>query len=124
MFASWGFTKSTENVPETTHIDIQDDIKTMITETIQKALPQVKNLKFDRFWTQNLGPKKLKATFLFSFENGAETTDPARYGIEGHAILDYDAEKDIWNVQGPYFVNNEVIFKDGLLIKPGQDDGE
>jgi hypothetical protein len=124
MGLTWSYIESTAAVPESTHIDIQDDIKLMISDTLVKSLPQVRDVRFDRFWTQNLGPNKVKATFLFSFENGAETEDPARYGIEGHAVLNFDAQNGVWNVEGPHFVNNAITFKDGIIIRPGADDGE
>ncbi len=124
MSWSWGFMKSPLEIPETTHIDIQDDIKMMIGETMQKYLPTVTGFRFDRFWTQNLSKDKVKAVFAFSFENSAETEEPARYGVEGYAILTYDNEKNIWNVDGPYFYNNEITFKEGMTIHPGSDDGE
>lgn len=124
MSVSWKVIQSSEAVPETTHIDIQDDFKVMIIETLQKSLPNVKDIKFDRFWTQNLATNKIKAGFQFSFDNNVENDSPARYGIEGHATLTYDPEKSVWNVDGPHFLNNEITFKDGMVITPGPDDGE
>lgn len=124
MSVTWAYVKAPLTIPETTHIDIQDDIKNMISQTISKALPQVAGFRFDRFWTQSLAKNKLKAVFSFSFENAAETEARARYGIEGSAILNYDEVNSVWNVEGPYFSNNEVTFKDGILIRPGTEDGE
>ena len=124
MYVSWSFIKAPLDIPETTHIDIQDDIKLHITDTMQKLLPDVKDFKFDRFWTQNLDKNKVKAVFEFSFENAAELVNPARYGIKGHAILNFDEEKEAWNVEGPYFANDQIQFKDGMIIRPGAADGE
>jgi hypothetical protein len=124
MGVSWAAMHSPSAVPETTHIDIQDDIKSMIRDTVAKAIPQVKDLKFDRFWTQSVTKDQVKAVFSFSFENAAEATDRARYGISGHALLTYDAATGRWNLKGPYFENNEITFKDGMIIRPGQDTEE
>lgn len=121
MYWSWGFTHSPLVIPETTHIDIQDDIKMMITETIYTHLPTVSAFRFDRFWTQNLEANKIKAVFTFSFENSAETEGAARYGVEGSAVLTYDENTSVWNVDGPIFNNNAITFKDGIIIKPDSD---
>lgn len=124
MYISWAFIKAPLAISESTHIDIQDDIKLMIADTVQKSLPQVKDFIFNRFWTQSLDQNKVKAVFEFSFENAAESFDPARYGIKGYAILNFDEDNQVWNMEGPYFQNNEIQFKDGMIIRPGDLDGE
>jgi hypothetical protein len=124
MYTSWAFIETPLDIPETTHIDIQDDIKLMITDTMQKFLPQVKDFKFDRFWTQSLDKNRVKAVFEFSFENAAEVYNPARYGIKGHAFLNFDEENEVWNVEGPFFQNDRIQFKDGMIIRPGSEDGD
>lgn len=121
LYWSWSVIRSPLNIPETTHIDIQEDIKLMISETIYTYLPTVQAFRFDRFWTQNIDAKTIKAVFSFSFENSAESVGAARYGIEGYALLNYDNAKDVWNVEGPVFNNNAISFKDGLVITPGSD---
>ena len=124
MYVSWAYIKAPLLIPESTHIDIQDDIKLMITDTMQKYLPGVKDFNFDRFWTENLEKDKVRADFEFSFENSEEQQNPARYGVKGYAILNFDQEKEVWNMEGPYFSNDKIQFKDGLIIRPGDEDGE
>ena len=119
LYWSWAIVQAPLAIPESTHVDIQDDIKMMIAETVQNNLPTVENFRFERFWTENLETNKVKAFFTFSFENSAEQEEAARYGIEGSAVLTYDEAKNVWNVEGPIFSNNAITFKNGLTIHPG-----
>lgn len=124
MYWSWAFIKAPLEIPETTHINIQDDIRMMIEGTIFKQLPSATNFKFDRFWTKSISNNQIVATFSFSFENTAEKVDPARYGVEGDATLNYNAESRLWDVDNFRFINNEIIFKDGVIFRPSPGDGE
>jgi hypothetical protein len=124
MFWSWTAIKTPLSVPELTHINIQQDIKIMIEGTIYKQLPTATNFKFDRFWTRSEATNEIVANFLFSFENSAEKVSPARYGVEGSATLKFNPESRLWDVEGFRFVNNEIVFKDGVTFTPTPGDGE
>lgn len=118
MYVSWSFAQRTSAIEESTHILIQEDIKDMIQETVEQQLPTVAGFRFERFWTESLSKDQVQAFFTFSFENAAETDDRARYGIEGNAVLTYNTETQMWDVQGPIFSANNIVFKDGIMIRP------
>ena len=124
MYWSWSFVKSPVDIPEITHMNIQEDIKMMIEGTMLKTLPTVVDLRFDKFWTQTVTKDAIRANFVFSFENSAEVNDPARYGIEGYALLNYNPKSRLWDVEGPYFFNNQITFKNGVVFPQGPEDGE
>lgn len=127
MYISWSFAQRPSTISETTHILIQDDIKDMIQETVVQQLPDVQGFRFERFWTESLSANQVQAFFTFSFENAAESEDRARYGIEGNAVLTYNSETEMWDVEGPIFSANNIVFKDGIMIGPSSEadeDGE
>ena len=120
MYCSWSFIQKPAVIAESTHANIQENIKDMVLETMKTHLPTVKDFRFERFWTERLDADKIAAFFTCSFENSAEEQgDTARYGVEGYATLTYDPVEEIWEVEGPVFNNNEIAFKDGITIKPG-----
>lgn len=124
MYISWSFAQRTSTIEENTHILIQEDIRDMIQETVVQQLPTVEGFRFERFWTESLNKNQVQAFFTFSFENAAETDDRARYGIEGNAVLTYNPETEMWDVQGPIFSANNIVFKDGIMIGPSGEGDE
>ena len=122
MYWSWSAANSPLRLSEGVHIDIQDDIKMMIVETMNEHLPGVENFNFENFWTENLENGDVRAEFNFSFENANET-DAARYGVSGFALLSPGETQQMWNITKLVFNQDAIQFKDGLVIHPTQDNG-
>ena len=122
MHWSWSLVHDPANVSENVHLGIQDDLKRVISDYIQENLPKSKNLRFERFWTENLKKNQVKASFIYSFEDNAESVGPARVEIEGYAILNRDEntdeEYDFWNFDELYILNNRIDFKEPLRVDP------
>ncbi|MCB0386971.1 MAG: hypothetical protein KDD43_16375, partial [Bdellovibrionales bacterium] len=91
---SWSLVHDPSNVSEHIHLGIQDDLKRIISEYIQENLPSSKNLRFERFWTEAIKQDRVKASFIYSFEDDTEVVGPARVEIEGYAILNRDSTTD------------------------------
>jgi hypothetical protein len=122
MWWTWAVIRTPSTLSEDTHVGIQDDLKRVITDYIQDNIKDVKNLRFEKFWTQTLKGDKVKATFAYSFEDGDASSDKtARIGVEGHAILnrthDKGSEFDVWSLDELYVLNNRVTFKEGVTIR-------
>lgn len=117
---SWSLINDPSNVSEHIHVGIQDDLKRIISEYIQENLPNSKDLRFERFWTESLKKNQVKASFIYSFEDDSEGTGPARVQIEGYAILNRDAatseEYDFWNFDELYILNNRIDFKEPVRV--------
>jgi len=128
MHWSWSLVHDPANVSENVHIGIQDDLKRVISDYIQENLPQSKNLRFERFWTENIKKNQVKASFIYSFEDNAESVGPARVEIEGYAILNRDSntdeEYDFWNFDELYILNNRIDFKEPLKVDPRGNESE
>jgi len=127
MFLSWKWASSSRPVSEDVHAGIQQDLKRIIAEYIQQNLPSSKNLRFDRFWTESMNKNKVKATFLYSFEDSSAETGEARVQVDGYAVLNRkdksgeDEEYDIWSFDELFILNNQVEFKQPLEIRSATD---
>ncbi len=125
MWWTWAVIRAPSLVSEETHIGIQDDLKRVITSYIEDNIKDVNNLRFEKFWTQTLKNNKVKATFAYSFNDGAEdSANGVRIGVEGHAILkrahDEDVDFDVWSLDELYVLNNKVDFKEGVTIRAAE----
>ena len=120
VYWSWGFQNMTLAVSEETHIDLQEDIRNIITEYIQENLPASQDLKFERLWTENITDNQVKASFSYSFNDPGEDIGPARVLIDGYAILNKkitdDEEFEVWNFDELYILNNHIQFEEGESI--------
>jgi len=127
MWWSWSIIKTPSLLSEDTHIGIQEDLRRVITEYLEDNLPNVKNIRFDKFWTQTLKENKVKATFSYTFDedNGAGGNS-ASVGVAGHAILNRQQEKnnefDVWSLDELYVDNNSISFREGVTIIPNSNE--
>jgi hypothetical protein len=124
---SWWIIHHEVAVPQQVHVGIQQDLKKIIADYIQQNLPNSKDLRFDRFWTQTLNKDRVKASFLYSFDDTTNDQSHARVQIDGYAILnrdkgESDEQKDTWSFDELYIMNNQIEFKDPLVINPGKGD--
>lgn len=135
MWWSWTATKTPNLIPEDTHVGIQEDLKRVITDYVKDNLPNVKEVKFNKFWTQTLQENRVKAVFSYTFEddgtgpavenqegNTAQEKKPAAtVGVAGYAILNHskqdNTEYDVWSLDELNVENNHIVFKDGSAIQ-------
>jgi hypothetical protein len=87
LIGSWTAVYSKKPVAESVHVGIQNDLKNIITEYVQKNLPSAKNLRFEKMWTETIKPNRVRANFVYSFEEPGENGEPAVVEINGAAIL-------------------------------------
>ncbi|MCB0390716.1 MAG: hypothetical protein KDD58_05485 [Bdellovibrionales bacterium] len=122
---TWSLTQSSDDIPEETHLSLQQDLRTIISDYIQKNLPNSKNLKFERLWTERAHANQVKATFTYSFDDPGEDIGPARVMIDGYAILnrtlDQNEEYEMWNFDELYILNNHIQFEEGEAITIGNE---
>jgi hypothetical protein len=128
MWWSWSVAKAPNLIPEDIHVGIQEDLKRVITDYIKDNLPDVSEVKFQKFWTETLRENKVKATFSYTFEQDSKDKPAASIGIAGYAILNHSKEQnstyDIWSLDELNVENNHIVFKDGSSIKAHGGDQE
>lgn len=125
---SWTFSHHPLDVSESVHIGIQDDLKRIIEEYIQENLPSAHDLKFKRFWSEQIKEDQVKATFAYSFADQSEGSGSTQVEIEGYAILNHekkgDEKFDYWNLDQLSILNNKIDFKEPLQINLHPNDSD
>ena len=126
---SWAVIQKKPLMHQEIHYSIQTELKTLIETSIKSQLPSAQNVQFTRFWTESLGNKKMKASFLYSFEDSAaEVTEQAQLSFEGYAILNRSTESsgdenvELWNLDELKIENNTIEYNNGVVITPGDDE--
>lgn len=127
LIGSWALVHNPRPVAQSIHIGIQNDLKNIIAEYVQKNLPESKNLRFEKFYTEALNKAQVKATFVYSFEDKTQNGEPASVEIEGSAILnkiDETPETVTWSFDQLMIQDNKVEFTDPIQITAGTGEGE
>ncbi|MGE4131558.1 MAG: hypothetical protein AB7F86_07950 [Bdellovibrionales bacterium] len=122
LIGSWSLTHSQRPVSESVHVGIQNDLKNIIAEYIEKNAEQSENLRFEKFWTETINKSRVKAYFLYSYDDHDENGEPATIEVEGWAILnkvDETPETVTWSFDQLNILNNQVTFSDPIKITAG-----
>jgi len=127
LVGTWAMVHNPRPVAQSVHIGIQNDLKNIIAEYVSKNVPESKNLRFEKFYTETLNKNQVKAVFVYSFEDKTENGEPAVVGIEGSAILnkiEETAETVTWSFDQLMIQDNKVTFEDPIQITAGTGDLE
>jgi hypothetical protein len=120
LISTWCMTRMHGAQSQSVHVGVQNDLKNIIAEYVEKNLPSSKDLRFDKFWTESLKKNKIKATFVYSFEDTAsEETGSARVEISGSAILnkvDENAETVTYSLDELQIKDNKIEFAEPIQI--------
>ena len=122
LVATWSAAHSKRLVSESVHAGIQSDLRNIITEYVQKNVPASQNLRFEKMWTETLSKDKVRARFLYSFEDKDEKGEPVVIQINGTALLNKageTAELVTWNLDELRIEDNTVNFTEPIQITAG-----
>lgn len=122
LVSTWAMVHNPRPVAQSVHIGIQNDLKNIIAEYVAKNLPESKNLRFEKFYTETMNKNQVKAVFVYTFEDRTENGEPAVVGIEGSAILnkiEETAETVTWSFDQLVIQDNKVTFEDPIQITAG-----
>lgn len=124
MAWSWSLVHRPSDLPESAHIEIQQDLKRLITDYIEKNLPTSKNLKFERMWTESQKENQVRASFIYSFDEEDGEVGSTRVQIEGYAVLNRQLRPkdglEVWSFDELHVLNNHIEFEEGIHIEPGK----
>jgi hypothetical protein len=123
LIGSWIAARATPMVSETMHVGIQNDLKTIIAEYVQKNLPNSKNLRFEKFWTESVKKDQVKATFVYSFEDPSAENGDTVTEISGSALLakgEETPESVTWNLHSLTIKDSHVDFQEPIQITAGK----
>lgn len=119
LVGSWVAAHAPRLVAASVHEGIQNDLKNIIAEYVQKNLPESKNLRFEKFWTETVKASQVKAYFMYSFEDKTEDGEPATVEIDGSATLnkiEETPETVTWSFDSLQISDNKVTFSDAIHI--------
>lgn len=122
LIGSWMLVHAKRPVAESVHIGIQNDLRNIITEYVQKNLPESKNLRFEKLWTETVKKDKVRAHFVYSFEDKTESGEPAVVEITGSAMLnkiEETPEMATWSFDQLQILDNHVNFTEPVKITAG-----
>jgi len=123
LIGSWVLVHATSAVPESMHMGIQNDLKNIIAEYVQKNLPNSKNLRFEKFWTEVVKKDKVKASFVYTFDDPSAENGETTMQIAGSAILDKGEETSdnvTWNLNSLKIQDSSVEFQEPIQITAGK----
>lgn len=121
---SWAFIHDERSISQNVHMEIQRDLRNIISEYVQKSLPTSRDLRFERFWTESTGLNQVKASFIYSFIDENVRTGAARVEIEGFALLNRvvnEEMKETWSFDELRILNNQIDFNEPTYITPKGD---
>lgn len=124
LYISRGWVESKADIPEDVHIGLQNELKRIIGEYIQQNLETSTNLQFETFYTEPLNKQRVRATFVYSFDDSGQGSGPAQVRISGLAVLNRKASEtpgeSVWSFDELKILDNQINFKDGITINPNQ----
>ncbi len=122
LIGTWQMSRGHSPMSQSVHVGIQSDLKKIIAEYVQKNLPESGNLRFDKFWTEAVKKDKIKASFVYSFDDSTRTAGTARVEISGSAILnkvDENSETVTYSLDELQILDNKVRFEEPIQITAG-----
>jgi hypothetical protein len=119
LSGTWIMAYAKKPVSQAVHMDIQNDLKRIIAEKLQKNVPESKNLHFDKFWTETVNKDKVKAFFVYSYDDVTAEGEPAEVEVDGSAVLvkvDETPESSTWSFDGIQVLDSKVSFNEPIQI--------
>lgn len=114
----------TGRVSEQTMVRIQNDLQEQIYQILKKQMPDINNVKFEKFWTEQIAPNKVKANFLISYDESM-ASDTSRVTREGSILLnklDETPQEQVWVADKVDVAGEQIVFEKGLKFKAGEED--
>ena len=120
---TWHIVHSNSPVDFETHSDIQAKMKELIESTILAKKPDAKKVEIVKMWTQDLGDRKVKASFSYKFTETNTEKESAERSINGEAVLFRDVSDnpslDKWTVQSLSTKGDSISFNEGSVVSAG-----
>ena len=119
VFVSFKMVYTDPQVTVITHTYIQEDLKNIIQIAIEDALPDAKEIRFERMNTENLAENQVKANFIYGFTSTSEIGDH-RIEIEGSAVLnrfESEGNLDSWSLDSIQLGDESLDFQEPIIIE-------
>ncbi|OQW50482.1 MAG: hypothetical protein A4S09_01430 [Proteobacteria bacterium SG_bin7] len=120
---TWSLALCEPVVDARTHVQVQQELRGIISQVISQLRPSATHLKFNSIWTEDLGDNILRAHFNYSFKDQDESGEEVMQTEEGFGTLnrikdERNSDTNAWSLD-EVTVSQEVIdFKKGVVIAP------
>ena len=119
MIWTWNVIHRDSTINFETHAGIQNKMIELIEATVLEKKPQARSLSLDHLWTEAVSDNQVKVFFSYRFQEPAsEGSLTATTSIDGHAILQKQANEDRWVIQSVQ-TQKGLEFSEGTVISPG-----
>lgn len=120
---TWSMAICEPAVDVRTHTQVQQELRTIITNVITQLRPSATELKFGSIWTEQLNDNQLRAHFSYTFKDQAEDGQDVEQSEEGFGVLNRmgesgDPTTNSWSLDEVTISQEVVDFKKGIVIKP------
>ena len=118
LISSWFVFYQKPEYPEALHISLQEQLKSIIQETLLKQKPKVQNFKFHKIWTQaTYKQDQISAHFKYSFDD----LESINISVEGQALMNRKSlsssdKYDLWSVDHIQTNNTNLKFQEPITL--------
>jgi hypothetical protein len=120
---TWCLSRQSQPVAESVHMGIQDDMKNIIKNYIEKHVEGSHDIHFEQMWTETVdASKKVKAHFVYSFLDPQNT----KIQLDGEALLNKISESNEevrYSFDELKIQNQSIVFDEPMNIVAGRGDG-
>lgn len=125
LLSTWSLIHSSSAVGAETHAGIQNQLATLILETVQEKKTGASDVRVIRMWTESLEDHKVRAVFAYAFAEADANGQVIESTVEGEAVLyrepGEDPRLDKWVLQSVRTTGDAVIFSEGTVVTPTPD---
>lgn len=115
---SWSGYKRDSQVSVSTHYQLQNEMKTIISQVISENVKNPSNLIFKKFWTEPTATDQVRAVFEYSFESSVEKDDSVTTSLKGVAFLRPSEDRSSWTLEKVEIDEESANYQQGIVVQP------
>lgn len=123
LYWTWHlFHGNSASIPESVHIQLQEDLQRELAKIITKGNPEVSSVRIEKFWTRTLDSKRIRAFFEIGYtDTGAEVEVEVLKKGKTDLILSREEEStQYWNAESLSIDGQLIKFEEGITLSPTQ----
>lgn len=112
-----------DGVSEETMVQIQDNLQDQIYQVLQKRPEPIENVKFEKFWTEEINSQTVKAHFVVTYEEPL-SDDKGLITRKGSMVLtklDETDQEQVWVAESVDIDGEQISFETGIRFSPTEE---
>lgn len=123
---TWCWFNEDPAVPQSVHMDIQNDVKKYISDYVETHLPLASKVSFKTFYTELIDNQNMKAHFTYSFTESSLENEPTTMTLTGFALLNVERvdqmgpnyQEQRWKIHDIFIPTKELEYHEPLKVHP------